>query len=100
MMKIRLLDRLNILHDLTFLDFGLESSEPNWQRATQALFSHFLEVVANEVRSVTLPSKITALRGQAEGWQYYINCGQWPTTGGPTHAIPLPNLLTKRVPIT
>ena len=28
MMKIRLFDRLNILHDLTFLDFGLESSEP------------------------------------------------------------------------
>ena len=27
-MKIRLLDRLNILHDLTFLDFELESSEP------------------------------------------------------------------------
>ena len=19
----------------------------------------------------------------AEGWQQYINCGQWPTTGGP-----------------
>ena len=36
----------------------------------------------------------------AEGWQHYINCGQWPTTGGPTHAIPLPNLFTKRVPIT
>ena len=36
----------------------------------------------------------------AEGWQQYINCGQWPTTGGPTHAIPLPNLSTKRVPIT
>ena len=35
-----------------------------------------------------------------EGWQRYINCGQWPTTGGPTHAIPLPNLFSKRVPIT
>ena len=36
----------------------------------------------------------------AEGWQILINCGQWQTTGGPTHAIPLPNLFTKRVPIT
>ena len=37
---------------------------------------------------------------QLKAGKYYIDCEQWQTTGGPSHAIPLPNLFTKRVPIT
>ena len=36
----------------------------------------------------------------AKGWQVLINCGQWPTTGGPDTRYSFPKSPTKRVPIT
>ena len=86
-MKIGWLVGIGMPHDLTFLDFSSEASEPigSEQREHRSVISLIVRHYEN------LP---------AEGWQQYINCGQWPTTGGPTHAIPLPNLFTKRVPIT